>query len=97
MSKFDCRCGEVISHVTCPSTHGGCLVTDMERDDFELCTTDRGHREAYVDLYRSRDFMECPACFRIWIQLKPGEPRYIAFLPEREPLKLAEQQGGYRG
>jgi hypothetical protein len=97
VSKFNCRCGEVISDVTCPSTHGGRLVTDIDADDFKMCTTDDGHRGGHVDLFSSRDFMECPFCFRLWVQLSRDSPTYIAFLPERQPLKLAEQQGGYRG
>lgn len=97
MSRFSCRCGNQLTNTTCPSTHEGQLVTDLEQDDFELATTDNGHRVSFVDPFKSREFMECPKCFRIWIQLAHDNPRYVPYLPEEEPLKLAEQQGGYRG
>jgi hypothetical protein len=89
MSKFSCRCGYVISDVTCPSTHEARLVTDLEMDDASI--------ETPTDVYRSREVIECPECYRLWVQRDTSGAEYLPFLPEQEPLRLAEQQGGYRG
>ncbi len=104
MSRFLCRCGYEIRDITCPSTHEARLVTDLEADDFEMCTVDAhlgeptgGRRSSHVELFNSRVVMECPQCWRLWVQVSRDENRYIPFMPEEEPLKLSEQQGGYRG
>ena len=91
MSRFDCRCGYEIRDITYPTTHEGRLLTDLEMDD-HLGPIDDLHRVAI----KSRAVMECPQCFRIWIQIEPCG-QYKPYAPEEEPIKLAEQQGGYRG
>jgi len=63
-------------------------VTDLEQDD---------RIETASDIHRSRQFIECPRCYRLWVQLSATERRFVPFTPEEEPLRLAEQQGGYRG
>lgn len=92
MSKFRCNCDYVISDVTCPSAHEARIVTDMEMDNF----APDGYANKTSDLLNSRELIECPNCWRVWIQ-QSKDGKYLAFLPEKEPLKLSEQQGGYRG
>lgn len=94
MSKFNCRCGYVVSNVSSPSTHEGHLVTDLEGDDGKW---DAVCKQIVVDVFNSRQIFECPQCFRIWIQRSLHDPIYLPFKPEGEPLRLAEQQGRYRG
>ncbi len=97
MSRFGCRCGYEIRNITCPSTHEGRLVTDMEIDD-SICAND-GPRTIDRLAFYHREFLECPECGRLWIQHSPQSPTYIPFIPEdgKESLGIAEQQGGYRG
>jgi hypothetical protein len=91
MSKFTCRCENVISDVSCPSTHQGHFVTDLDIDN-AICAG----REGILDIPH-REIFECPECKRLWVQQSPRVGKYLPFLPESEPLNLAEQQGGYRG
>jgi hypothetical protein len=89
MSRFDCLCGFEIRDISYPPTHTGHLVTYMERDD--------GAVEVVSDVHRCRSVIECPECWRIWIQIVPGQNKYAPYKPEKEPIKLSAQQGGYRG
>lgn len=96
MSHFLCKCGYDIRNISCPSTHEARVVTDMEHDDGELITLKDGCMRIYRDPLYSRDLIECPECWRIWIQTEPrGE--YRSYSPDDEPIRLSERQGGYRG
>ena len=88
MAKFNCKCGKTISNTTYPSTHEARLVTDLDVDD--------APDESDV-VGRSRDVIECPSCWCLWIETASRSHIYVRFVPDGEPLKLSEQQGGYRG
>ena len=91
MSHLLCRCGYDIRDTSCPSTHEARVVTDMEIDDSPTLDP------PVMLVHKSRELIECPGCLRLLIQREPGVAGYVYYLPEGEPLNLAEQQGGYRG
>jgi hypothetical protein len=91
MSRFACRCGFEIRDISCPSTHEAYLVTDLELDD-----VGPDGRAPRLDVLESREVIECPQCWRLWVQIAP-RGRYLPFVAEAEPLQLSKQQGGYRG
>jgi hypothetical protein len=93
MSRFLCRCGFEIRNIQCPTRHEAWLVTDTELDNLPT----GGAGVSTYDVMTSRSVLECPECFRIWIRLKPGTGPYLPYSPDETPLKLADQQGGYRG
>jgi len=72
------------------------MYADIEVDVGYVRLQDGSLMEDYNAIRRGgRNFIECPDCWRIWIQTERGE--YRSYKPEQEPVKISEQLGGYRG
>lgn len=85
MSKFECRCGNVMKLVSWSEHHEMVLISENSVENIsniiENIEYDKFEKLMYDDSIR---VINCPNCVRIWLANKPGSnyTDFISYIPE---------------